>query len=299
MKLLIVAAFAGSAFVVEPPEHGHAPATAPASNAQPEKPHATEAPPKKTESLKSDLPAPLPPRLPAPSASSAKDPLAARRADEALAQLREGNDRWASGNPTHPNSTAQRRQEVSDAGQKPFVTILTCADSRLPVERIFDRGVGDVFVVRVAGNIAGDSEAGTIEYGVEHLKTPLLVVMGHTKCGAVAAATSGTEIHGKVAGIVASIKPAVERAMRNNPRATPDDLARLAVKENVWQSVYDLLKASDLCREKVAAGQLRVIGAVCDITSGKVEWLGEHPWQSELLDALEARGASTAKVEEH
>ncbi len=213
-------------------------------------------------------------------------------ADKALAMLKDGNGRWASGTPSNPNIAASRRQTLAENGQKPFVTVLTCSDSRLPVERVFDRGVGELFVVRVAGNIAGDSEAGTIEYGLGHLKTPLLVVMGHTKCGAVAAAASGAELHGKVAKVVASCAPAVERAKRANPSATGNDLVTLAVKENVWQTIFDLLKTSDEIRELAASGKVKIIGAVCDITTGKVEFLGEHPWQSELLSALEQDGKS-------
>ena len=119
-------------------------------------------------------------------------------ADEALALLTQGNQRWVDGTTTNPSTDAERREALAENGQHPFVTILTCADSRIPVERVFDRGVGELFVVRVAGNVAGSSETGTIEYGVGHLKTRLLVVMGHTKCGAVAAACSGAELHGHV-----------------------------------------------------------------------------------------------------
>ena len=211
-------------------------------------------------------------------------------AEKALSLLKEGNAHWLSGTLSNPNISAGRRQTLAENGQKPFVTVLTCSDSRLPVERLFDRGVGDVFVVRVAGNIAGDSEAGTIEYGLGHLKTPLLVVMGHTKCGAVAAAASGAELRGKVAKLVASCAPAVERAKRANPSATGNELVTLAVKENVWQTIFDLLKTSNEIRELAASGKVTVVGAVCDITTGKVEFLGEHPWQSELLSALEQDG---------
>ncbi|MFO0839875.1 MAG: carbonic anhydrase [Phycisphaerae bacterium] len=207
-------------------------------------------------------------------------------ADKALILLAEGNEHWTSGAPANPNIEAARRRAVAEQGQKPFVTILTCADSRLPVERIFDRGVGDLFVVRVAGNVAGPSEVSTIEYGVEHLKTPLLVIMGHTKCGAVAAAASGAAVHGNLARLLASIAPAVDRARRNNPGVDEKQVAALAVKENVWQTVFDLYKASPTVLEMVRHDELRVVGAICDISTGKVEWLGPHPWQAELLDAL-------------
>lgn len=277
---------AGAAQSVQPPAH--------VIDSQPAKTPAPEQT-SKPERSKVELPPALPP---AAKSAPAKDPVQSQRADEALAQLKAGNERWVSGNVTNPNISTQRRQEVTENGQKPFATIFTCADSRLPVERIFDRGVGDIFVTRIAGNVVADTEAGTIEYAVEHLKTPLLVIMGHTKCGAVAAAVANQPVHGKIAALVTSIRPAVERATRNNPRATPEELARIAVKENVWQSIFDLLKSSDVVREKLAAGQIRIIGAVCDISTGKVEWMGEHPWQAELVNALETHPANTAQVEE-
>jgi carbonic anhydrase len=158
--------------------------------------------------------------------------------------------------------------------------------------------VGDVFVIRVAGNVAGDSETGTIEYGVGHLKTPLLVVMGHTKCGAVAAAASGAQLHGKVGTLVSHINPAVDRVKQASPNADQTELAALSVKENVWQSIFDLYKNSDEIRAAARGGEIRVVGAVYDISTGKVEWLGEHPWQSQILDALEVKTASVGSDHE-
>ena len=160
----------------------------------------------------------------------------------------------------------------------------------MPVERIVDRGVGEVFTIRVAGNIAGTSETGTVEYGLGHLNTPLLVVMGHTKCGAVAAAATGAAVHGKIADIVDAIEPAVARAKRKNPGVEGADLAAAAVKENVWQSVFGLIRESKDIRKMVAEGKVKVVGAVCDISTGKIEWLGEHPWQHEMIDALAGVG---------
>jgi len=95
-----------------------------------------------------------------------------------IALLREGNTRFAAGHPEHPNLDAERRKNTAAEGQEPFATVLTCSDSRVPAELIFDRGVGDLFVIRVAGNIAGPSELASVEYGVGHLQTPLLVVLG-------------------------------------------------------------------------------------------------------------------------
>lgn len=227
------------------------------------------------------------PLLSARSASVDEEPRPTNGA-EALRALQQGNQRWAEGRVTNPRVDAERRQKLADEGQKPFVSVLTCADSRVPAERIFDQGIGDTFVVRVAGNVAEGAEIGTLEYGLGHLKTPLLVVMGHTKCGAVAAAATDAPVHGMVKRLVADIDPAVARAKRNNPGASKDELAQLAVKENVWQGIYDVLKSSETCRELVASGQVMVVGAVYDIATGKIEWLGEHPWQSEILGAIQA-----------
>lgn len=218
--------------------------------------------------------------------------------DAALKLLQEGNERWVSGKFENPNTNAERRNQQATEGQTPFVTVLTCADSRLPVERIFDRGVGEVFVIRVAGNVAGPHEAGTIEYGAGHLNSRLLVVMGHTKCGAVAAACSDGKFNQNVGSLVENIKPAVERA-KSNGAAEGAGLAAAAVKENVWQSVFDLLRTSpELCK-MVKAGQVKIVGAVCDVSNGKVEWMGEHPWQGALVQAFMGRDTATATAESH
>ena len=221
-------------------------------------------------------------------------------AEDALSKLQDGNQRWVADKETNPHTDSTRREMLADKGQKPFVTVLTCADSRIPVERVFDQGVGDVFVVRVAGNVAGVSETGTIEYGAGHLHTPLLVVMGHTKCGAVGAAASGAALHGMVGKLVGNIQPAVDRAKRNNPGVDDKELAAISVKENVWQSVFDLYKNSNELCELVASGKLKVVGAVYDISTGKVDFLGEHPWQGELLGALKAKtDSASADAEKH
>ncbi|MCX5691964.1 MAG: hypothetical protein NTV94_19580 [Planctomycetota bacterium] len=223
-------------------------------------------------------------------------------AEQAFAMLKEGNERWAEGKSNAPHTEHNRLEETATNGQKPQVTIITCSDSRIPVERVFDQGVGDLFVVRVAGNRAGGSETGTVEYGIEHLKTPLLLVMGHTKCGAVAAAASKAKLHGKIAELVAGIEPAVERARRVNPNADEKEIAALAVRENVWQTVFDLYRSSPVVREMVSKGEIKVIGGIYDIATGKVEFMGEHPWQQELITAMNQRdiesGTAQATVSE-
>ncbi|CAG0969131.1 Carbonic anhydrase 2 [Phycisphaerales bacterium] len=215
-RTLMVLAAVGAGFFTFPvpaqPEHGHAPAAK--ASAQPTakqanpKPEATKPAPKTQTITVGETAAPkagTPATHESPAApASAHESAGAPSAEAVLAMLREGNAHWASGKCENPSTDSSRRQETA-AGQHPFATIITCADSRLPVERIFDRGVGELFVVRVAGNVAGESETGTAEYAVEHLKTPVILVMGHTRCGAVAAAASGAELHGSLGRMVARI----------------------------------------------------------------------------------------------
>ncbi len=282
----------------EPEHHTTQPHAAPAVHG-PAKPTARKAKTAPTAPKATASPTPAPdapvaaPETPQTGHASASEP--APDADAVLSTLTEGNARWTSGKTTNPHTDGAWRAEVAKS-QHPFVTVLTCADSRLPVERIFDQGVGDVFVVRVAGNVAGASEIGTIEYGVGHLKTPVLVVMGHTKCGAVAAAAANADVHGKLAELVNRVKPGVERARKLNPGATEEDVLAAAIKENIWQTVFDVMKESAEIRGAVAQGRVRVVGAMCDITTGKVQWMGEHPWQSELLASLKAADGAQAAV---
>lgn len=212
-------------------------------------------------------------------------------AEAALSALQEGNARWLNGKCEHPNTDGARRKKVSEEGQKPFATILTCADSRVPAERVFDRGVGELFVVRVAGNVVSGTEAGTIEYGVEHLRTPVIVVMGHSKCGAVKAACGGEKVGGNIDGLLEEIRPAVQRAKSACAGCDENALVDAAIKENVWQSIYDLMKTSPMVAGAVKEGKVKIVGAICDISTGKVEFLGEHPWQEPLVQALSGKGA--------
>ncbi|MGE3106998.1 MAG: carbonic anhydrase [Phycisphaerales bacterium] len=283
--ILAAGSLVGSTLALNPPDEQPAkrPAAPPKSGA-PKEP-AAEKPSERSEKHE---PAP-----PAETRNDAADrELASDETESPLKRLQAGNERWVKEKPAAPNTTASRREETSSGGQKPFATILTCADSRIPVERVFDCGVGDVFVVRVAGNVIGADASGTIEYGAEHLSVPLLVVMGHTKCGAVAAAASGGDPGGNVSQLVEKIAPAVQRAKNASPDADEKQLASLAVRENVMQSIFDLLRTSAAVRELVRAGKIEIVGAVYDVGSGAVEWIGEHPWQDALVDAFDAgRGA--------
>lgn len=202
--------------------------------------------------------------------------------DEALQKMKDGNARYMAGKSEHANQDEARRALTSTKGQHPFATVLSCSDSRVPVEILFDQGIGDVFVIRVAGNVCHVDEIGSAEYGVGHLATPLMVVLGHTKCGAVTAVATGAELHGSIPPLVENIRPAVEKVKKAHPELEGEALVAAAVETNVWQAIEDLLRGSPETRERVKEGRLKVVGAVYDLTSGKVRWLGNRPEQDRL-----------------
>lgn len=208
--------------------------------------------------------------------------------DAALVLLKEGNARFQEDKSTHPSADADRRHSTAEEGQAPLVTVLSCSDSRAPVELIFDRGIGELFAIRVAGNVADTDEIATVEYGVGHLGTPLLVVLGHTKCGAVTAVVKGAEVHGLLPQLVDNIVPAAERAKAGGGEEV--EVIERAIKENVHQSMADILRRSSIVRQAVEGGTVRMLGAVYDIHTGKVEWLGEHPEQKQILAAWSEGG---------
>lgn len=190
---------------------------------------------------------------------------------EALAALLAGNERYVSGAPAHPNRTAARRAETT-GGQHPIAAVVTCSDSRVPPEILFDQGIGDIFVIRVAGNIAGDAVVGSVEYAADHLGVPLVVVLGHTHCGAVHATIQGGEAPGRIAHIVERIAPAVDRA-----RELPGELADNAVRENVAIVIDELRRSEPILKELVAGHRLMIIGAMYDIESGVAHVLDGMP----------------------
>ena len=199
--------------------------------------------------------------------------------DAALTMLKTGNTRFTTGKPQYPHQDLARRSMTALQGQQPFASILSCSDSRAPVELIFDQGVGDLFVVRVAGNVAGGDEIASLEYSTEHLGTPVLVVLGHSKCGAVTAVVEGAHLHGSLPALAAKIKPAVAKTRAAHKNLSGDPLVAAAIKANVHQAIADLLSKSQIIRDLVKAGKLQIIGALYDLESGRVEWLGPHPAQ--------------------
>ncbi len=202
---------------------------------------------------------------------------------QALACLKEGNERMVRGRGEYPRLDPEQLKAAARSGQHPFATVVGCSDSRCPVELFLGAGVGDVFVIRVAGNVCATDEIASIEYSTSHLGSPLVVVMGHTHCGAVTAAASGGDVAGGCIPLVLEqIAPAVKRARAENPGATPEELIGHAVRHNVWQVIENLFTKSPLVCRSVREGDVAVVGAVLDIETGRVEWLGEHPSQAGL-----------------
>jgi carbonic anhydrase len=183
--------------------------------------------------------------------------------DAALQKLIEGNQRFVQHKPQYPDQSAARLQEVAQA-QHPFATILSCADSRVPAEIIFDQGIGDIFDVRVAGNIATPETLGSIEYAVVLLGTPLLMVLGHERCGAVTAAVQNESLLGEIGSFVKAIKPAVTR-VKNQPGDAVDN----AVVANVQYQI-ERLKRSKLLTEQIESGKLKIVGGRYDLDTGSV-----------------------------
>jgi carbonic anhydrase len=203
--------------------------------------------------------------------------------DEALQLLKAGNERFVAGVCFYPPIGADRRMEVVSHGQHPFATLIGCSDSRVPLEVLFNTGIGEIFVIRVAGNVCATDEIGSAEYGVGHLGTPLCIVLGHSHCGAVTAVLTGAEVHGSIPQLVAPIVPVAEQVRAANPGIAPEELVSIAVVANVWQGVANLLTQSAEIRNAVSSNKAQVIGAVYDLESGRVEWLGQHPEQAQLI----------------
>ncbi len=187
--------------------------------------------------------------------------------EEVLQILKDGNQRFVSGNLEHPNHCEESRQNLA-TGQEPIATVLTCADSRVPPVDIFDQGLGDLFVVRVAGNVIGDHTLGSIEYAVKHLHTPVVIVMGHSSCGAVGAVASGAPLEGHIA----TLGPAIQTAIKNVKEVEGDPVNN-ASKELARQISEKIASSEPIVAELVQSGAVKVVPAYYDLLSGKVEFL--------------------------
>ena len=197
---------------------------------------------------------------------AAEHPAASVSADAALAKLKEGNLRFASSEVSQSKPTAARRAETAQE-QHPFAIILGCADSRTAPELIFDQNLGDLFVIRTAGNLVDDHALGSIEYAVAHLGARLVVVLGHQRCGAVKAALESDHAPGHIESLVRDIQPAVKAA-----KGKPGDALSATVTENARQVAAQI-------KQKAALGDLakevRIVYAVYDLDTGKIDWANE------------------------
>jgi carbonic anhydrase len=230
------------------------------------------------------------------TAQAVSDNRAGVPAAQALDQLKSGAERFADGRSTFPHQDAARIKEIV-AGQHPYASILSCSDSRVPVEMVFDAGFGDLFVVRAAGNVAGAYEIGTIEYGIEHLGSNLIVVLGHSRCGAVTAATNGDKAEGAIASLLNEIEPAVARCKESKATLKGSDLVTAAVTENVWLGIESLIQKSSTIRSHVQDGSVQIVGAIYHLEDSKVEWLGSHPRQKELVTSILSHCSDVVKTE--
>ncbi len=218
------------------------------------------------QARRSSAAAPTPAAPPSPAPTGAVPPTAA----EALAQLKTGNLRFQKGQLTHPNETLKRRRDVA-LKQAPFATVLACADSRESPELIFDQGLGDLFVARTAGHVLDNAVVGTLEFAVAELQVPLLVVMGHQRCGAIKAtlqAVATSKIApGSLETLVDGVRPAVLLAQGEG-----DERFTSVVKANVRITI-ERLQNSRLLAQAVTAGQLQIVGAYYQLDTGVVEFL--------------------------
>lgn len=211
--------------------------------------------------------------------------------DQAIKMLQQGNNRFVLGKSIHPRMDIERLKQAGseNQGDHAYATVITCSDSRVPVELLFDAGIMDIFVIRVAGNVCDVDEVGSIEYGLAHVNTPVMVVLGHTQCGAVTAVTQAVQGKGhaleiNIPPLVDNIEPAVLRAMKIYPHAKETEIIPLAIEENVWTSIRDLFMKSPASRELVKTGKVKVIGAIYDVGTGRINWLSEDKTTQILRD---------------
>lgn len=193
-------------------------------------------------------------------------------ANQALQLLLDGNKRFIAGNMVNYKHADAKMRKSLVSGQKPYVAILSCSDSRVSPEIIFDQGLGEVFVIRVAGNVTNPAVLGSIEYAAEHLGTPLIMVLGHTNCGAVIAAI---DTHGKFSrnlkSIIRRIAPAVKKAEREYGTKNREKLIEGAIDENIQLVATKLTKQSWVIKNLVHEGKVKIITAKYDLDSGEVK----------------------------
>lgn len=191
--------------------------------------------------------------------------------DENLQKLMDGNKRFVEGKLSQKDYAAEIKELTK--GQHPYAIILSCSDSRVPPEIIFDESIGKLFVIRVAGNVLDEVALGSIEYAAEHLHTKLLMILGHENCGAVKATIEGGEVTPNIEEIVKKISPAVEKAKKHH---SENEVLHCSIKENVYNQLEASVKSSKLLKELEEKGELKIVGAIYDLNTGKVNLLEEH-----------------------
>jgi carbonic anhydrase len=187
---------------------------------------------------------------------------------DGITKLTQGNERFVN-DKTTPKDFGRERNELL-AGQKPYAIILTCSDSRVPPEYIFDESLGQLFVIRDAGNVINPDVLGSIEYAVEHLHSHMLVIMGHEKCGAVKAALDGGKLPPNIGAIAYKIKPAIKKAKLKS--RDEDEILLEATKENVINQINASLKGSSIIKEAYEKGELKIYEAFYNLHTGKVDF---------------------------
>jgi carbonic anhydrase len=216
--------------------------------------------------------------------------------DQALTTLMQGNQRFVGDQPLAWSATAAKRTELT-AGQHPFACVITCSDSRVPPELLFDQSLGDIFVVRLAGNVMTPEAVGSVEYAVEHLHVPLVVVLGHSKCGAVSAALNPPAERSAVSTILDLLNPAVAAARAQGYDGP--ELADAVIRGNAQRGALTLIDGSRALESELRSGDLTLISAVYDLSTGRVDWLTQlsappalSPVAAAPMPAPEAKPAS-------
>lgn len=198
-------------------------------------------------------------------------------ATEALQRLRDGNQRFVAGTTNHVEAVERVHRTKAADGQNPFAIVLACSDSRVPIELIFDQGIGDLFVIRVAGNIVAPSQIGSVEFAAKQFGTRLVLVLGHSNCGAVIATLNELALRNRhrspnLRSIVDRIRPAVEPLLREHTDDNIDEILADAVRANIRASVERLSHGSLILEQLVESGDLAVIGAEYSIENGAVDF---------------------------
>lgn len=192
-------------------------------------------------------------------------------ADEALKRLMDGNKRYAEGRMTACLETTKETRERLSTGQKPYAVILSCSDSRVPPEIVFDKTFGEIFVVRVAGNVPDPVVLGSVEYAVEHLGAPLIMVLGHERCGAVVASVDArAKPEGNIGAIIKKITPAVRKARQEARGTSRETLIEKAVDHNIRLAAENMIRQSPVIRQLVTGGKVKIVKAKYDLDGGTV-----------------------------